>query len=326
MKRSGIRLLTNFAPQDFVTEILQSISLKTVVFGRAELRAPWGLHVDLPGRAVFHIVLRGDGWLKLNDSKYARLTCGDTILFPRADAHDMNDHPSTPIRPLQDLLVEHPMTQDRRFCCGGGGSPTTMLCGAFQLHDPRLNLLGVLLPPLLHIKGGAGDASPQLHALIECIETELKVSQPGEQAIVTRMAEAFLLRAIRDYVLSASNGDHGLPAILRDRSIGRVLGAIHQRPEHPWTVASLADEANLSRSGFAARFRMRVGTTPQRYLQRYRLNKAVQLLQTTDAKLYDIARSVGYDSESSFSKAFKRFMGKAPGACRQNGRSLATQR
>jgi AraC-like DNA-binding protein len=130
------------------------------------------------------------------------------------------------------------------------------------------------------------------------------------------MAEAFLLRAIRDYVLSSPNGDHGLPAVLRDRSIGRVLSLIHQRPEHSWTVASLADEANLSRSGFAARFKMRVGASPQRYLQRYRFSKAVHLLQTTDAKIYDIARRVGYDSESSFSKAFKRLMGKAPGAYR----------
>jgi hypothetical protein len=133
-----------------------------------------------------------------------------------------------------------------------------MLCGAFQLDDPKLNLLSVLLPPLLHIKTGTGTTSPQLRALIGCIETELKVSQPGEQAIVTRMAEAFLLRAIRDFVLSSSNGAQGLPAILRDRSIGRVLGLIHQQPEQAWTVASLADAANLSGSGFAARFRMRV--------------------------------------------------------------------
>jgi AraC-like DNA-binding protein len=191
-----------------------------------------------------------------------------------------------------------------------------MLCGAFQLDDPKLNLLGVLLPPLLHIKTGTGATSPQLRALIGCIETELKVSQPGEQAIVTRMAEAFLLRAVRDFVLSSSNGAQGLPAILRDRSIGRVLGLIHQQPEQAWTVASLADAANLSASGFAARFRMRVGNTPQRYLQRYGFSKAVQLLQNSDARIYDIARRVGYDSKSSFSEAFKRPMGKAPGAYR----------
>jgi AraC-like DNA-binding protein len=190
-----------------------------------------------------------------------------------------------------------------------------MLCGAFQLCDPKLNLMDALLPPLLHIRSTGDQASVQLRALTRCIETELEVSRPGEQAIVTRMAEAFLLRAIRDHVLSSSNGDHGLPAVLRDPSIARVLGLIHQRPEHAWTVDALANEANLSRSGFAARFKMRVGATPQSYLQRYRFSKAVQLLQT-DAKIYEIAQRVGYDSESSFSKAFKRLMGKSPGAYR----------
>jgi AraC-like DNA-binding protein len=290
--------------------------LKTVVFGRAELGAPWGLHVDLPGRAVFHIVLRGQCWLHRDAANCIQLTCGDTILFPQADAHDMNDHPATEIRPLQELLIQHPMTPDRRFCYGGRGARTTMLCGAFQLDHPKLNLMGVLLPRLLHIPSRGDRASAQLRALTRCIETELKVSRPGEEAIVTRMAEAFLLRAIRDYVLSSSNGDHGLPAILRDPSIARVLESIHQHPEKPWTVDALANEANLSRSGFAVRFKTRVGVTPQSYLQRYRFLKAVQLLESTDAKIHEIAQRVGYDSESSFSRAFKRLMGKPPGACR----------
>jgi AraC-like DNA-binding protein len=316
MPISGIKLLTHAEDGDLVTEILRSVTLKTVVFGRAELRAPWGLQVDLPGRAVFHIVLRGQCWLNANGANSVQLCCGDTILFPNADAHDMNDDPGTPILPLQDLLIEHPMTPDRRFRYGGRGSLTTMLCGAFELDDPELNLMGALLPPLLHIRSGGNRATTQLRALTRCIETELKVSRPGEQAIVTRMAEAFLLRAIRDYVLSRSNGDRGLSGILRDPPIARVLGSIHRRPEHPWTVDALANEANLSRSGFAARFKARVGATPQSYLQRYRFTKAVQLLQTTDAKIHEVAQRVGYDSESSFSKAFKRRIGKSPGAYR----------
>ena len=316
MPTLGIKLLTNFGEEDLVTEILRSVTLKTVVFGRAELRAPWGLHVDLPGRAVFHIVLRGQCWLSTNAANHVRLNCGDTILFPNAGTHNMNDHPATEIRPLEELLIQHPMTPDRRFRYGGRGPLTTMLCGAFQLDHPELNLLGALLPSLLHIESQGNQASTQLRALTRCIESELKVSRPGEEAIVTRMAEAFLLRAIRDHVLSRSNGERGLSGVLRDPPMARVLGAIHRRPEHPWTVDALANEANLSRSGFAARFKSRVGATPQSYLQRYRFSKAVQLLQTTDAKIQEIAERVGYDSESSFSKAFKRRIGKSPGAYR----------
>jgi AraC-like DNA-binding protein len=316
MRISGIKLLTNFDGQDLVTEVLRSVNMRTVVFGRAVLRAPWGLRVDLPGRAVFHVVLRGQCWISVDDGRPLHLTYGDTVVFPRADAHDMTDRPGVSVRPITELLVQHPMTPDRRFCYGGRGALTTLLCGAFELDDPKLNLLGVLLPPFLHVKSKGGDTSAQVRALTSCIEKELKVMRPGGQAIVTRMAETFLLQAIREYVLSTADGDRGLPAIVRDPAIGRVLRLTHQRPEHPWTVGALAKEAHLSRSAFAVRFKMRVGNTPQSYLQRYRFSKAVQLLRTTDAKIHDIARRVGYDSESSFSKAFKRLMGKAPGAYR----------
>ena len=212
-------------------------------------------------------------------------------------------------------MTKYPPTPDRRFCYGGRGSLTALLCGAFQFDHPKLNILGALLPPLLHIKG-RDNSSAQLRALTQCIDEELNVSRPGEQAIITRMAEALLFRGIRDYVLSSSNGECGLLAILRDRSIARAIGLIHRSPEQAWTVDSLADEVNMSRSAFAVRFKMRVGTTPHHYLQRHRFTKAVHLLQTTDAKIYEIARRVGYDSEFSFGKAFKRSMGKAPGAYR----------
>ena len=317
MKISGIKLLTNFDGEDLVTEVLRSVSMQTVVFGRAVLRVPWGLRVDLPGRAVFHIVLRGQCWISVNGGQPVRLTYGDTVVFPRADAHDINDRPGISVRPITELLVKHPMTSDRRFCYGGRGALTILLCGAFQLDDPKLNLLGVLLPPFLHVKSKGSNTSSQLRTLTKCIETELKVTRPGGQAIVTRMAETFLLQAIRDYVLSTVDGDQGLPAIVRDSSIGRVLGLIHQQPEHPWTVSELAEKAHLSRSAFAARFKMRVGDTPQSYLQRYRFNKAIQLLRRTDTKIHEIALRVGYESEPSFSKAFKRVMGLSPGSFRR---------
>jgi AraC-like DNA-binding protein len=317
MTISGIKLLTNFDGKDSVTEILRSVSMQTVVFGRAVLRVPWGLRVDLPGRAVFHIVLRGQCWISVKGGQPLRLTYGDTVVFPRADAHDINDRPGISVRPITELLVRHPMTSDRRFCYGGRGALTILLCGAFQLDDPKLNLLGVLLPPFLHVKSKGSSTSSQLRTLTKCIETELKVTRPGGQAIVTRMAETFLLQAIRDYVLSTVDGDRGLPAIVRDSSIGRVLGLIHQQPEHPWTVSELAEKAHLSRSAFAARFKMRVGDTSQSYLQRYRFNKAIQLLRTTDTKIHEIALRVGYESEPSFSKAFKRVMGASPGSFRR---------
>ena len=77
----------------------------------------------------------------------------------------------------------------------------------------------------------------------------------------------------------------------------------------PWTVESLAEAAGMSRSAFAARFKELLGQTPLEYVTKWRMQKAMQLLQQRDKKLIDVARSVGYESDAAFSKAFKRVVG-----------------
>jgi AraC-like DNA-binding protein len=68
----------------------------------------------------------------------------------------------------------------------------------------------------------------------------------------------------------------------------------------------------MSRSAFALRFKELVGETPLEYLTSWRMQKAVALLRKGDRKLIDVARSVGYDSDAAFSKAFKRVVSVTP--------------
>jgi len=87
---------------------------------------------------------------------------------------------------------------------------------------------------------------------------------------------------------------------------------MHDKVEHPSTVESLAAACGMSRSAFAVRFRDLVGETPLEYLTSWRIQKATGLLQKGDKKLFEVAKSVGYDSDAAFSKAFKRMVGVAP--------------
>jgi AraC-like DNA-binding protein len=97
------------------------------------------------------------------------------------------------------------------------------------------------------------------------------------------------------------------------------MALIHDQPEHGWSVGELAAEVALSRSEFAARFREIVGESPLRYVTRTRLAHAAALLRTTDAPLAQIAARSGYATAFSFSKAFKRAFGVAPGEYRGRG-------
>ncbi|HEX6350733.1 MAG TPA: AraC family transcriptional regulator [Candidatus Dormibacteraeota bacterium] len=94
----------------------------------------------------------------------------------------------------------------------------------------------------------------------------------------------------------------------------------------PFSVSTLADPAGLSRSAFAERFRAAPDESPIRYLTRYRLEKAASYLRTIDAGLRDISRSTGYESEVSISKAFRRWYGMSPGACRRSKVALSSTR
>lgn len=102
-----------------------------------------------------------------------------------------------------------------------------------------------------------------------------------------------------------------------DQCILRALHSMHGAPESPWTVAQLARSAGLSRAAFARRFTMLCGQTPARYLSELRLALAERLLTTSNESLAELADRVGYRSEFSFNRAFKRRYGVAPGLFRR---------
>ena len=87
---------------------------------------------------------------------------------------------------------------------------------------------------------------------------------------------------------------------------------MHGDPAHRWTLQELARTAGMSRSTFAERFKRLVGSSPMDYLTRWRMGIASQPLANTNLRVSEIAARVGYVSEFSFSRAFKRMRGMAP--------------
>jgi AraC-like DNA-binding protein len=93
---------------------------------------------------------------------------------------------------------------------------------------------------------------------------------------------------------------------------------MHAEPAHPWTLQDLAERAGMSRSSFALKFKETVGKSPMDYLTRWRMLLAGDRLAHSNDPVSVIALSLGYESESAFSTAFKRVMGCSP---RQYSRS-----
>lgn len=92
----------------------------------------------------------------------------------------------------------------------------------------------------------------------------------------------------------------------------RALQLINAQPTTNWTVGSLAREVGMSRSSFSDMFGRSIGESPVRHLARVRMKIAAQMLHGEHMTLLEIAHQVGYSSDISLTRAFKRFFGTTP--------------
>jgi AraC-like DNA-binding protein len=155
---------------------------------------------------------------------------------------------------------------------------------------------------------------------MQALALEMAEQAPGSEVVATRLAEVLFIQALRAHIASQPEHNNGWLRAIFDLQIGAALNAVHNSVNTPWTVESLATAAGMSRSAFAARFKELLGQTPLEYVTEWRMQKAMQFLQQRDKKLIDVARSVGYESDAAFSKAFKRVVGTNPGEYLKRGR------
>jgi AraC-like DNA-binding protein len=312
---------------DVLTDALEAIHITSVVSGRLELSAPWGMR-KAPKSPGFFVVIRGSAWFEM-DGMDAPLQIGggDLVLLPHGLAHSLRDSLSTPLVPAEQIFSGCPQRKDCQpggvFAYGGGGALTTVVGGKIQFEDGANNPLLRALPPMIHVRGDNGTPMPWLETCLRFIATEMASGQPGASTIVSRLADILFVQAIRAHVLTRGDEAKGWLRALSDPQIGRALSMIHEHPGAPWSVESLAAEVAMSRSAFSARFSELVEEPPLTYLTRWRMQRASKLLRSSDETIAGVAAKVGYDAEAAFSKAFKRWLGTAPGAYRRGAAATA---
>lgn len=169
-----------------------------------------------------------------------------------------------------------------------------------------------VLPPVAVVPAGRIDAGAA-----SLLRRELHRDGLGQSVVLDRLIDVVTIEAIRAW--AADHPSAGAPwlAGITDPAVAVALGAIHAHPETGWTVAGLARQAAVSRAGLAARFRRAVGEPPLRYLARWRLALARDLLGNAALTLDAIAARVGYASGFALSTAFSREYGLSPRAHRR---------
>ncbi len=301
---------------DPLSEVLQDLRLSCASYCGSELRAPWGYEFQPHGTASFLFVAEGTCWLRVHGREPVFLQGGDVVFMARGLPFEMMDRQDGVIQPF-DQLQRQPITKVvSRVQAGGSGDRTLVMCSTVQFEEPAVHPLLELMPDVLHLPGG-GIHDPSLVTMLNAMAVEACIPRIGSATVMTRLAEIVITRVIRAWVERGRQDTVGWLAATRDPHIGRVLALVHRQPEQPWSVTSLASAANMSRSLFSERFTTLMGTSPARYLARWRMHLASVLLSEERLSVAEVATRLGYESEPSFSRAFKRHTGVPPGSVRR---------
>ncbi len=301
---------------DVLAEVMSLLRTQGQLYGRLELSAPFGL--EFPGdKGVCLIVTRGSCLLIVDGGKPNPLVGGDFVFLPSPKTYTLVSGPREPVRSATDVVSAETFHRTRLFSYGGHGIPVSVIAGCFTFESPESEMLVKHLPAIVHLPASSHE-SPWFGATLQHLAAETMGDQPGSTAIVDRLAEVLFVQAMRSQIHSMIGSDS--PSWLRalvDPQIGEALRLMHAEPARNWTVPALAEGVAMSRSAFADRCRKLVGETPLDHLTRWRMVRAAAMLrERRPIKMAAIANAVGYESESSFGKVFKRVMNVSPGGYR----------
>ena len=127
-----------------------------------------------------------------------------------------------------------------------------------------------------------------------------------------QLAQLLFVQIIRFYLAAATTVTAGWLRALNDERIAPALRLMHGEPGRAWRLGELARQVGMSRTSFALRFKANAGVAPLTYLQNLRMRIAEQGLREGKMSVSELAESLGYESDSAFSNAFKRRTGMAP--------------
>lgn len=290
---------------DPLSEVITLLRPRTVFAKALSGAGRWGVHYSEFGYPSFCAVLEGRCRLALDRGKPVTLETGDFVFLPATPSFTVSGfEPFTPKR-IDPKTAPSPDTEVR-YGTKGGPPDVRMLGGYFIFDSQDAALLVSLLPPLIHLRG-----VERMLMLVRLVSEESKEQRPGRELVLARLIETLLIEALR--AAPSEDAPPGLLPGLADSRLAAAIRHMHSDPARPWTVEQLAKKSALSRSAFYERFTRAVGMAPMEYLLAWRMAVAKDLLRREELGIAEVAERVGYGSASTFSTAFSRHVGQAPG-------------
>jgi AraC-like DNA-binding protein len=292
---------------DPLSDVLTMLRPRSDLSGGFSAGGAWSIQFPRQPGIRFQAVLSGECWLVVDGvPDPVRLRSGDITMLPRGRPFRLaSDLSLTPVSAESVLST----SRDGMATCNGGGD-FVLVGSVFAFTGKPVDILIGILPPLIHVPRESDQQG--LRASLELLMQELRERKPGFLVVVQNYTYTILVQLLRLHL--AAGGTRGISWLyaLADRQMSAALNAMHTNPTHAWTLQELAEHVGLSRSTFALKFKNTVGSSAMDYLIRWRMLLAGDRLTRSSDPISVIALSLGYESESAFSKAFKRTMGCSP--------------
>jgi len=295
-----------------LSDVFGSMRIRGATYKRLEATAPWGFRFSggMGPRVRFVLVVRGSALLRFKNQRRAiSLSGGDLFIFILNDEpYTLMDHPRSAVVDSSEVTK---LEMDGVIHYGGGGPLTTFVSGSFAMSTFGAPPISTILPGFLRLRLEQ-NRSHAFQSVLDLLAAETAQPGIGSSWLISHLYESLFLYAIRAYANSHAAPQKGWLAAMSDKHLGKAIEAMHSGLDERWSVESLAREARMSRSAFALRFKAILGQTPLGYLTQWRMYRAGALIRANNTTLAEVASAVGYQSESSFSRVFRREMGLAP--------------
>lgn len=293
---------------DPLSEVLSLLKMRSHISAGFDAGGDWSVHFALQSDVIkCYAIEEGSCWMVVDGIiDPVRLEQGDCFVLPSGRSFRLTSDPD--LRPVDSGHV-FPAAHPGGVVRINDGGELLAVGSRFIVEGGHAKALLQMMPPIVRISREADQSA--LRWAVECMRAELREVRPGGALMADHLAHMMLLQALRLHLEEGSLGP-GWFAALTDPRLGAAIQAMHAAPAQKWTLQALARIAGMSRSVFAERFRQTAGETPMDYLTRWRMMLACNALEVKRDPVAVVARTMGYESESAFSTAFKRIIGCTP--------------
>src|SRR5262249_35073446 len=266
---------------------------------------------------IYHLLCEGRAHCEVDGGEPVELSAGDLVALPHGHSHRIGNGRST--RPFE-VTRALPRILERRLepvIAGGGGNVSKFICGYLACDRQLSQAFLCGLPSLIRLNVREDASGRWLETSLRFSVTQAASHDAGAQEVVAKLSEVFVAEALRRYQRELLHGETGWLAGAREPAVGRALMLMHHRSTHPWTLQDLAHDVGVSRSVLSEQFRHFLGESPIASLTGWRVRMGARALTTTGHNVAQIASDVGYESEATFNRAFKREYGVPPARYRR---------